>query len=191
MFKKVLKYLKYLKYIGIVILAVLVFYAGAEAGFQTKHWLDFRKADKEAQNFNESVLKIFQEDIYGGKTPEETFNLFVIALKNEDVDLAIKYIVLDIERRQNYWNEFNAMKQKGELKAYAEAFPKWEEFEQKKDDYNDWEKRAMVEYGQIINKSIKVYDPYLKKETIIPPGNYGRSIILIKNINNIWKIESF
>jgi len=185
------KILKVLKSTGVIILAVFIFYTAAEIGFRVKDWLDLKKADKEAQNFNEAVLKMFKEDTFGGKTPEETFNLFVDALKNEDIDLAIKYIVLDIERRQNYWDEFNEKKQKGELKAYAEAFPKWEEFEQVKDDYNDWEKRATVEHGVEIKESRKVYDQVLKIETIIQPGVYtDYSIILIKNINNIWKIES-
>jgi len=34
------------------------------------------------------------EDTYGGKTPEETLNLFIEALKKEDLELASKYFVL-------------------------------------------------------------------------------------------------
>src|SRR3989344_2535021 len=120
------KVLKILKSAGVVVLAVLIFYLAMEAGFRTKDWLDLKKANKEAKNFNESILKMFQDDTYGGKTPEETFNLFVTALKNEDVDLAVKYIVLDIERRQKYYDEFNEKKQKGELKKYIENWPKWD-----------------------------------------------------------------
>ncbi|MBI2053718.1 MAG: hypothetical protein HYT36_00065 [Candidatus Staskawiczbacteria bacterium] len=185
------KFLKFLKSAGVVALAVLVFYISGEIGFQFKYWLDIKKAGKENQKFNEEILKLFQEDKDGGKTPEETFGLFVDALKNEDVDLAIKYIVLDIERRQNYWNEFNEMKQKGELKKYAEDFPKWEDWSQTKDDYTDWEKRAEVWYSEETTETIKVYDKLLSREIEIPPGKYiQQEIIFIKNINDIWKIES-
>ena len=183
---------KIIKFAGIFILALFVLYLGAEAGFQVKYELELRKNDKAMEKFNKAVEDMFKADIDGGKTPEETFNLFVIALKNEDVNLAVKYIVLDAERRQRYWDEFNEMKQEGKLKEYIEGWPKWEEFEQVKDSYNDWESRATVEHGIEVKEPRKVYDQVLKIETVIQPGIYmDYSIILIKNQNNIWKIESF
>lgn len=182
---------KTLKIIGLIVLIAVVFYLGAEVGFQMKYKIELWKTNKAAEEFNNSIFEIFKADIYGGKTPEETYNLLVEALKNEDVDLASKYIVLDPERRQSYYEQFDEMKQKGELKAYGEGLPKWEEFEQVKDEYNDWESRATIEYGQEVKETITVYDPFLDKETIIEPGIYGKSIVFIKNSNSIWKIESF
>ncbi|MBI2050005.1 MAG: hypothetical protein HYT35_00925 [Candidatus Staskawiczbacteria bacterium] len=184
-------YKKILKFTGIFLLTLFILYLGAEIGFQVKYKLELWKTDRAMEKFNKSIEELFKSDIYGGNTPEETFNLFVDALKNEDVDLAIKYIVIDIERRQRYYDDFNKMQQKGELKDYAEALPKWEEFEQVKDNYNDWEKRATVEHGTKVKEPMKVYDQVLKVETVIQPGIYtDYSIILIKNQNNIWKIES-
>ena len=83
------------------------------------------------------------------------------------------------------------MKQEGKLKEYGEKLPTWDKWDQIKDSYNDWESRATIEYGQVVEKPITVYDEDLKKDTIISPGIWGRSIIFIKNQNNIWKIESF
>jgi len=35
------------------------------------------------------------EDTYGGQTPQETYQLFIDALKKEDIDLAVKYFSFD------------------------------------------------------------------------------------------------
>lgn len=149
------------------------------------------KANRQAELFKSSIKEMFSKDTYGGKTPEETFNLFVEAIKSENVDLAVKYIVLDIERRQRYYDEFSKMKAEGKLKEYGENIPKWEEWEKTKDSYSDWESRAEIVYSQIVKEKTTVYDPNLQKDTVISPGVWGRSIIFVKNQNNIWKIESF
>jgi hypothetical protein len=147
------------------------------------------------KNFNESVTEMFKGDTDGGATPEETFNLFVSALKNENIDLAVKYIVLDVERRQRYYDDFNKMKEEGKLREYAEKLPTWDKWDQIKDNYNNWENRATIESSSYYSKSETINLPdgaggYL--ETELPPGDYvDYSMILVKNQNNIWKIESF
>ena len=40
-------------------------------------------------------IQAMTEDTYGGKTPQETLDLFVAALEAEDVELASKYFMLD------------------------------------------------------------------------------------------------
>lgn len=183
---------KVTKFVLILLLFLVVLYLGAEFGFQTKYYLDLWKSDRAMKNFNESITEMFKGDTDGGATPEETFNLFVTALKNENIDLAVKYIVLDIERKQRYYDEFNKMKQEGKLKEYIEDWPKWEDWSQTKDNYADWESRAEVYYGKTINKSMIIYDPYLEENTEIQPGTYvQQDIVFVKNQNNIWKIESF
>jgi hypothetical protein len=37
----------------------------------------------------------YKDDKYGGKTPEETYSMFLEALKKKDIELASKYFVLD------------------------------------------------------------------------------------------------
>jgi len=37
----------------------------------------------------------YKNDKYGGKTPEETYAMFLEALKKKDIGLASKYFVLD------------------------------------------------------------------------------------------------
>jgi len=70
-------------------------------------------------------------DTYGGETPEETYRMFLQALKIEDIDLAIKYFILDKQeeykqfftdiKNNNKWDEMiedllNPDNQKGEMK---------------------------------------------------------------------------
>ena len=43
----------------------------------------------------EAYKKAMEADVYGGKTPEETLQLFIDALKKGDIELASKYYILD------------------------------------------------------------------------------------------------
>jgi hypothetical protein len=179
------------KYIGIIVIAILVLYIGYAVGMGAKLYLEKWKMAKKVELFNNTIIDMFKNDTYGGKTPEETYNLFVAALKKQDVDLAVKYFILDPERRARYKEDFNNKKQKGTLDKYANGFPKWEEFTQVKDQKNDWESQAEVWNSTTIDKPMMVYDDVLKMETEIPAGKYlQHDIIFTKNID-IWKISSF
>ncbi len=80
MLKDVLK--KMLKGIAVLILSLLIFYLGCEAGFRLKYKIEEWKFNRAAEKFNQAILDIFRKDTYGGKTPEETYNLYREALKN-------------------------------------------------------------------------------------------------------------
>lgn len=86
------------KYIGVVVIAFLILYLGYVVGWEAKHYLDNWKMLRKVETFNNAIIQMFKNDTYGGKTPEETYNLFVDALKKQDVDLAVKYFILDIGR---------------------------------------------------------------------------------------------
>ena len=69
-------------------------------------------------NFNrESILKA---DMAGGKTEQETFNLFVSALKRDDPDAAASYFILDQDlSRDNWVRTFRQLKEDGLLDKTA------------------------------------------------------------------------
>ena len=59
-------------------------------------------------------------DTYGGKTPQETLNMFIDALKKGDIDLASKYFALDTNEkspdyltRKKWENSLNETKKDG------------------------------------------------------------------------------
>ena len=58
--------------------------------------------DEYAQ-FEKRYVAEMTADTYGGKTPQETLDLFIAALKKEDVDLAAKYFMLDDHLSREKW----------------------------------------------------------------------------------------
>jgi len=56
----------------------------------------------------EEIEKAYYEDEYGGETAEETWQMFLDALKNEDVELASKYFAVD--KQEQWLNDLNSIK---------------------------------------------------------------------------------
>ena len=79
----------------IVLIALLVFVLGLV--LNKFFWLSM------VTNFQNKLLmrniareeQKYKDDKYGGKTPEETYTMFLEALKKKDIELASKYFVLD------------------------------------------------------------------------------------------------
>lgn len=51
------------------------------------------------------------DDTYGGKTPEETYSMFLEALKRKDIELASRYFVL--EKQKEYAKALNEIDDSG------------------------------------------------------------------------------
>lgn len=81
-------------FIAIIAAALVILYASNY--FFSKEARDTRKA----QEYLEDLKQQYENDTYGGKTPEETLQLFISALEKGDIDLASKYFVLD---KQEEW----------------------------------------------------------------------------------------
>lgn len=65
------------------------------------------------QNAVQTYEAAMQADTYGGKTPEETLQMFITALEKGDVDLASKYFLL--EQNSNDPNYLTRKKWEGQL----------------------------------------------------------------------------
>lgn len=73
-------------------------------------------------------IEAMTSDTYGGKTPQETLDLFVAALRAEDVDLASKYFMLDDNLSREKWvKTLGVFKERGFLddmvRDIGEAIP--------------------------------------------------------------------
>jgi hypothetical protein len=86
-------------FIGFLVIMVLV---GGGYFVWERYLSPVAKANRETQKNYEKYLtwqanyeKAMKEDIYGGKTPEETLQMFIDALKKEDIELASKYFALE------------------------------------------------------------------------------------------------
>jgi hypothetical protein len=89
---------------------------------------DAKRSRQLRENYNkaEAAMSAFEkamrEDTYGGKTPQETLDMFIDALKKGDVELASKYFMLDTNTQspdyltRRKWEEgLVEFKNKGEL----------------------------------------------------------------------------
>ena len=99
---------------------ITIYFFGSLVGVYLLAWLGFALYsgwkgymwDKKTNDFQMALSKPYREDTYGGKTPEETWSLFLEALKKKDVELASKYFVPE---KQGEWKEIisKTLKDKG------------------------------------------------------------------------------
>src|SRR3989344_263649 len=72
--------------VPVLILAVLV------GVWLVSQWTPlFNSEARRVKKFAEELERPYREDKYGGKTPEETYDLFISALKVGNIELASKY----------------------------------------------------------------------------------------------------
>ena len=125
---------------------------------------------QQGMSFIENYEKLMREDIYGGKTPEETLKLFVEALKKEDVELASKYFMLDDEGSRERWVErLGELKEKKLLEQMAE----------------DIEKKAKPDLES------RLYESDFNFVVLKEDGSIGAEINMeLNKFSGLWKIES-
>lgn len=107
-------------------------------------------------------------DTYGGKTPQETLDMFVDALRKGDVELASKYFMLDDNLSREKWVDYLLkLKQKNLLSRLAD----------------DIEKEA---------RSVgSVYEGNFQFKLYNDDGTTGLLINMqLNKHSNVWKIES-
>ena len=75
---------------------------------------------QEIKEKSENLKNLYKEDNYGGTTPEETWALFVDALKKGDTDLASKYFV--VEKQEQMRTEWKIAKEKGFIPTFLSDF---------------------------------------------------------------------
>ncbi len=58
------------------------------------------KEERAMQEYWDDLTEQYENDTYGGSTPEETIALFISALEVGDIELASKYFVIDEQEEQ-------------------------------------------------------------------------------------------
>ncbi len=136
---------------------------------------------------NEEISKIYSADIYGGETPQETFDMFLEALEAGDTEKASRFFVLD---KQDEWlAKLNKMKNDGALAKQVENWKEAREtFEEVRDEYNDWETHATVRYTFLVEKEVILTDKFGFKEKIKPGEYKGQIIFDLNKYSKVWKI---
>jgi len=93
------KYWKFVAgFLGIIIVVVGGFFVW-EKYFSPQAKLNRQNAENYQKylDWQANYEKAMKEDTYGGKTPEETLQMFIEALKKEDIELASKYFSLETD----------------------------------------------------------------------------------------------
>jgi len=174
---------------GLVFLAIIaaVVWVGYKVAYpEYQQW----KFNRWAENFNKGLEDYFKNDTYGGKTPQETYALYIEALKRGDTETASFYFYW--ERQVEQKKKLDELKAKGELEKYIADLPKWAEL--KEEEYSVKETRQFV-LTEISTKpeTVKLPDGkggYITKT--FPPGEYVSFSVTfqLNKSANIWKIYS-
>lgn len=131
-----------------------------------------RQVEENMEKYNEwekNYTKAMTEDTFGGKTPQETLDMFVDALKKEDVELASKYFLLnEIGQVDQEWVDgLNQKKSEGKLQEIAKEL----------------ETANLKDTSSILNTAWFVISD--------DNGIVSHEILLSLNeLSKIWKIES-
>ncbi|NCN53162.1 hypothetical protein GW950_01720 [Candidatus Wolfebacteria bacterium] len=158
-------------FIGLVVLVAAPYYIWDN--FFDAQAVSERKTQKQYEAFLEWEKKYeetMKNDTYGGKTPQETLDLFVAALQNDDLELASKYFALgDYGEVDEKWiNGLYSLREKGDLVDMIV------ELEKMQPSFRNTGSDKVSEYVLFGNDGIVDY-----------------SVIFKLNLfSNVWKIES-
>lgn len=167
-----------------IILAVFVGFPIAFNYYQDykvkKGFEDYFQAEK-------GYLDALKNDTYGGKTPQETYEMFVETLKRNEILDAAKFYMRDEDRISAY-KKFDKMQKDGSLAKWIAELPNWSQM--KEVEYWDPDgKEFNYKYIQKEDEIVKIRDGNDFIERKYPAGEYQARIIFSFNKSaNIWKI---
>ena len=119
------------------------------------------REERQAQKYFEDLREQYENDPYGGDTPEETLALFIEALEKGDIELASKYFVID---EQEEWKEkLVRIKERDLLQEMA---------------------------GDLKNKKEDKIDNDTARYFIFAQNGQAAPLVLIKTLNSKWKIRT-
>lgn len=156
----------------LICLGILLFYIFGPYS-RYKRITSFTESQKILSERLKQEKEKYTKDIYGGTSPLETYQMFLEALKKEDIKLAIKYFPLDLQKK--YEELFLEIKNSGQWEQMMKDLLKPE--------------NQIGEYITDDWYNIKIKND--KKEIV--------TIVVLKIIkdfenqpvNNLWKIVEF
>ncbi len=163
----------------LAVLAGVVIWVLVNLGPWLRSWQDQRAATV-AQKLLE---KAYREDKYGGKTPEETFDMFIAALEKGDTDLASKYFVLN---KQEQWRKtLEEYKEKVLITDFVVELKKERDIWQKLETRNS--NSAEFSYSFTLGKDS--YTDFNGQKVLVKAGEHNNSVIFQKYPSEVWKIS--
>ena len=163
----------------LAILAAFVIWGMLQAGPWLKRLQDWRAA----RALQSQLEELYRNDKYGGKTPEETFDMFIAALEKGDVELASKYFV--IEKQESWLKTLEEYKKEGLISNFVAEL---------KDTKSGWEKNqtgdpSVVEFYSSIKVEKDSTANFNNQKIKIPAGAYTNTTRFQKYSSGTWKIS--
>ena len=169
--------------VKLIILFIIIFLAGFLIANGIKYSLDTWRADRNVQVWQKGIDNIFANDTYGGATPEETFDLYLAALKKGDLELASKYFVFEKQGQR-----LEMLKKEKDMENYIKEVESISQETWKKTEEND---DLTVEYAafRTNEREVEIMDNNgTLMNKILPIGKYNGTMAF-KKINNLWKLH--
>ena len=145
------------------------------------------RANWEAQRLQAQWEKPYREDTYGGKTPEETYDMFLDALRKGDTTLASRYFVVEDQKK---WNEtLSEFKAVGALNNFIDELENHKKtWNLKENDGN--EAIYLYPYERETPRTTELPVAGGKTQNLtLPAGIFNAEARFYKNTYaNIWKI---
>lgn len=128
--------------------------------------------------------KPYKTDKIGGKTPEETFDMFISALKKSDIDLASKYFVI---QKQGDWKKILEGYQKGNI--LTDLVLELEEAKGKLEKSPQITSENTLEFTYLTRLEKDTEADFSGQKINLKAGNYRNSVIFEKYPSGVWKIN--
>lgn len=188
------RFRKFILAFFVVIIGAFVLFIMVAWGWQKyRYWQD----EKIAQKAEEGIRKWQQEDYeramadtYGGKTPQETLQMYIDAVEKGDYELASRYFIGEYQEKElrsfdgatekGIENILNVLKKVKLIDSRAKLAEMYDE-ENKKHNLSE----SKEEY---INRLYEVWDYDKKAWMDTRVDGYYFSVSFKKYPNNIWKI---
>lgn len=148
-------------------------------------YINSLRAKWETQRVLDQYEKPYLEDKYGGKTPEETYDLFLTALRAGNTNLASKYFV--IEKQAEWKKTLEEYKNKNLLTNFVIELENTEKTWKKVDSKDD----NFAQYAlspTVVKEKTQVELNGNKIE--LPAGSYANWNSFQKYPSGVWKIDS-
>jgi hypothetical protein len=152
-----------------------------------------RKPVDRYQKQLDKLEKPYREDKYGGKTPEETFDLFISALKKEDtcpavrkslcgIDLASKYFT--IPKQESWLDTLREYKDRRLLANLVDELDATKKIWKKSQTNPD-----IIEFYSYTNIDRETIAEFNGQKLAVPAGKYSSTTRFEKYPSGIWKIS--
>lgn len=120
-----IKYINW-KIFGVFLAMILVVWGGYKIwDSYFSETAKLRQAAEDYKKAEQAYIEAMTADTYGGKTPQETLDLFVAALRKGDIELASKYFLLDENLSREKWvAKLTDIKNRSHLNRFADDISK-------------------------------------------------------------------